>query len=334
MASPGPRSYISGQRFLVKWSGSRCERGCHLSMSRLPGGGTVATLWSSRIDDARARLLVLEQRAGNQQFRWLCSVHPGQALTAESVLEVAQREQRRITRQSTSMTEFDRSVLLPEYHRAMVAALGLSSRQLHHVCFIGVGAGTLPLFLSQHHPRCIMTGAEADLRMLPLARQYFGCIPGPRLRLHELDGNTFLRRHPRARFDTIFLDATGCGKDGAILAPPEELCTPDVLRTARLRLRPGGLLVINSYGGQAHRRRTAGALLEAFGGSGDGPVERLSTREGNDVLVAIRGDHSRLDRHARLGRGDDCRLGHADRLVWSSACLDLGLSVKTLKRKS
>jgi hypothetical protein len=85
----------------------------------LPGGGVLRTL------DHLDGLWAIEQRtADGSTFRWLCSLRENGTLLAETVVRCTPQEQQRRTR-STNGVSFDRDLLMPQYHTAMVAALGL-----------------------------------------------------------------------------------------------------------------------------------------------------------------------------------------------------------------
>ena len=264
----------------------------HSCKVSLPGGGSASVLGSS-LD---SRLVAIEQTLDDgRRFRWLCATRPGVELAVETIVPLTSTESSSgpCTRNTVSQPLFDRSTLLPEYHLAMVAALGLSKRASERMAFLGVGGGALPLFLAQHHPRCVMTAIEPDKEALELAGRFFGLQSGPRLRLHALTAEAYLRNHGHtSRFDAIFLDASNAA-DGC--APPPALCSCHALRRLlRRHLRPGGVLAINVHGASAHHalvRRSLCAAASRRDRPRDRPLLRVETAEGNVVLVAcVRGE--------------------------------------------
>ena len=292
-------------------------------VSALPGGGTVTILTSCPSPSGSQRLYVLEQQRSEARFRWLCSSCAGGPLMVESVVPLAALPAAgAATRGSTAGVGFDRTMLMPAYHEAMVASLGLCAVGLRRACFLGLGGGALALFIAQHHRRCRITCVEQDPGVLALATKFFGVQSGPRLRLHNLAAERFLARYPRGRWEAIFVDATSfqavsaSGEMGfRATAPPPTLSTAEALRQLRERLPCGGVLIINVFGGRRHCARVSHALCAAFSCDGSSSVRRLSGCEvGNTVLVALRGSPD---------------AGTTDRLdeAWLAACTSLGLTV-------
>lgn len=163
----------------------------------LPGGGRLTV---RHCDESW--MVVDQARTDGRIFRWLLSASGS---TCETLVELALPSVG--TRRATlrfSREEFLRIELLPEYHRAMVAALGLSRRShARHFLFFGFGGGALASYLAQHHPRCIMTGVDASAQVLKLAVKFFGvCQRGPRTRLHHSNVEDFLRRFRNAAHNT------------------------------------------------------------------------------------------------------------------------------------
>jgi hypothetical protein len=281
-----------------------------------PGGGVVC-LVDARVGDGEQRdLHVFDQMLDDgRRFRWLCSrATPSEPLCSETVVALLRSEKaRRLTRGATSGSSVYRAVLLPEYHRAMVAGLGLATAApLRSLLVLGVGGGALPLHLATHHPRCRMIGVEADARVLELASQHFGCRPGPKLTLHAQSAEAYLRAsraRPR-RFDAVLLDASHGDRDGGHRAPPPRLATRAALRRLRRRLRVGGALVVNVLGSAAHCAHVRTQLVAASAACDE--VREIGTAEGNTVVALVR--RARVD----------------DDTTWLAACAALGLRTRRL----
>ena len=294
--------------------------------ARLAGGGRQHELVAC---PGNPPLRVGEQpRADGRVFRWLLSGGDGETLV-ESV--VAMR----------GGHEFDRTVLLPAYHVAIVAALGLRRAPSRDFCFLGVGGGCLPLHLAQYHPRCCMVGVDHDERMFELGRRYFGCAPGPRLKLHAVPAEAYLRRRSTPSWDAIVVDLSDAsrdgvrGEDGALRSPPPSMCSTAALRRLRRRLRPGGAVVVNGCGEGSGLARLRAAFSSVFasgsgrrserGGGAGSLAVALETAEGNLVLAAV-----------LPSRGGErgCRPAGPDpnhwREEWLAACRDVGLVVRWL----
>ena len=177
----------------------------------------------------------------------------------------------------------------------------------------------LPKFLARHHASCTMTCVEANAAVVSLAARFFGCARGPRLRMHCSTADAFLRRHPRGRYDAIFLDvsARGGGAPESCLAPPPSLATHEACSALRMRLRPGGALIVNVLGSAAHERRVCAALASAFDGRAE-LMRLLRTAEGNAVLVGVR--NGQVHEHDGSTAGDQ---GAGGVEMEAPSCVDL-----------
>ena len=327
----------------------------------LPGGGAICAL--AEVEGGDRDLLVLEQTlVDGRRFRWLCSrtsASPSGPLLAETVVPLLPPTSERSTRSGVTAARFGRVLLLPEYHRAMVAALGLATATpLHSLLFLGVGGGALPMFLAQHHPRCVLTGVECDRRVLRLAREHFGCKPGPRLRLHASSAEDFLRRLPSSRdprrdprhrrprgglHDAILVDASSHGgAPDTHCSPPPGLSTRRALRGLRARLRLGGALIVNVLGSAEHVGHVQQRLVGASGSHDT--LRRIATAEGNVVLVAVRGRRVVArragrsptsvvaDSHLQATADGTEETASGDDSTWRAACAAVGLRVRAISR--
>ena len=248
--------------------------------AELPGGGVIYRLHTHHGEHTSHH--VFEQHLSNGlAFRWLCSSRSGLALAAESIVSIEPLRH--------NSCRFNRRMLMPAYHRTMVAALDELKPTPKNLCFIGVGGGVLPMHLAEVHPKCTMTCVESDDGVLALARQYLG-LRGRRMHILHTDGLHFLRVHTSLRFDAIFLDAScapeaegGCGLE--VQSPPSSLSSRAALLMLRSHLGPEGVLLINSTGGDDAQRR---ALREALVSVFDVEPLLLGTDEGNDVIVVVK----------------------------------------------
>ncbi|GAB4814121.1 hypothetical protein N2152v2_001167 [Parachlorella kessleri] len=123
------------------------------------------------------------------------------------------------------------------------------------VLCIGLGGGSLPLFVTHHFPRAVVDAVELDPVVLAAATQAMG-LPTtlPNLRLHRADAFQFVRdfvvqqqqhgQQERGRlYDLVLLDAFD-GEDNV----PEALCSPGFAKLLAAALHPRhGALVINMH---------------------------------------------------------------------------------------
>ncbi len=213
----------------------------------LPGGGAVATLWAG--EHRGAQLAVLEQTtSAGPTYRWLCA---GDAVLTVAQLEPAADAPSARTRHAVPRFVSAAGALLPAYHRAMIAALALSTAPPRAFLLAGCAGGALARCLGALHPRTRLTGLEPDGTVRELAARFFGARPSPRFDIRPDGLLDHLRRCPRARcaadqpavthrcdllivpnlrYDAIFVDACELS-DGS--APPGSLCSADAIRAVR-----------------------------------------------------------------------------------------------------
>jgi spermidine synthase len=126
------------------------------------------------------------------------------------------------------------------YIRHLTAALALAPRP-HRVLFVGLGGGTLPMFLRRHNPDARVDIVELDPAVVDCATGFMGFVPDGRMTVHVADGRAFLEAS-RERWDLIVLDAYGADNI------PYALATRAFLTTVAARLAPGGLVAANLWG--------------------------------------------------------------------------------------
>lgn len=123
------------------------------------------------------------------------------------------------------------------YTQAVVAGLAFVEAP-RRVLVVGVGGGTIPMFLRAVLPQAHIDAVECDAGMLEVARRYFGFREDAALQSHVADGRRFIET-PGPAYDVIILDAYGPR------GLPGPLATREFLLAARARLAPGGAVVSN-----------------------------------------------------------------------------------------
>ncbi len=108
---------------------------------------------------------------------------------------------------------------------------------LNDVLCIGLGVGIVPMQFATNGARVDVV--EINPAIVPIAEKYFGLQPD-KLNLFLEDGRYFLN-HCTNRYDVVALDAF-LGD-----SPPSHLMTREAFATIRRVLKPGGMLVINSF---------------------------------------------------------------------------------------
>src|ERR1700693_3245586 len=126
------------------------------------------------------------------------------------------------------------------YARVALAGLALCDEP-RRILVVGLGGGTLPMFLRKHYPAAAIDVAEIDPDVVDVAKKVFGFIEDERMRAHVGDGRQFIENARQADYDIIFLDAFGA-RD-----VPKHLTTQEFLQITRRALKPNGVAVSNVW---------------------------------------------------------------------------------------
>ena len=141
---------------------------------------------------------------------------------------------------------------------------------------IGMGVGIVPMQFAREGARVDVV--EINPAVVPLAVRYFDLQPD-RLNLTIGDGRHFLNRTPK-KYDAVILDAF-LGDSS-----PSHLMTREAFSAIRRVLKPGGVLVINSFGEQIPGRDFFCASLERTLHSVFASLRAHATGNGNVFFVA------------------------------------------------
>lgn len=124
---------------------------------------------------------------------------------------------------------------------AQVALVGLAlPAESRRFLVVGLGGGTLPMFLRKHYPDATIDAVDIDPEVVSVARQFFGFREDDLMKAHVADGRRFIEQ-ARQPYDVIFLDAFGAD------SIPEQLTTQEFLQAVRRAVAPGGVVVGNVW---------------------------------------------------------------------------------------
>jgi len=126
------------------------------------------------------------------------------------------------------------------YARVALAGLALCEEP-RRILVVGLGGGTLPMFLRAHYPAATIDVAEIDPEVVDVAKKFFGFVEDEHMRAHVGDGRQFIEKAAAGDYDIIFLDAFGA-RD-----VPRHLTTREFLRITRRALRSNGVVVSNVW---------------------------------------------------------------------------------------
>ena len=146
------------------------------------------------------------------------------------------------------------------------------------ILVVGLGGGTVSRTLRMIYPDAQITNVEFDPEIVALARQYFGFVEDPKMKLVVEDARRWLRS-TKEQFDMILLDAYHGGYI------PFHLTTREFLEIVRERLSQGGVVCSNTWTNQALADRESATYDAVFGGFHH-YIGKLST---NRIIVAAPG---------------------------------------------
>src|SRR5882762_2818628 len=112
------------------------------------------------------------------------------------------------------------------YARVALAGLALCEEP-RRMLVVGLGGGSLPMFLRRHYPAATIDVAEIDPGVVDVAKQFFGFREDELTRARVGDGRQFIE-NVRQSYDIVFLDAFGA-RD-----VPKHLTTLEFLQSTRL----------------------------------------------------------------------------------------------------
>ena len=89
---------------------------------------------------------------------------------------------------------------------------------------VGLGGGSLPLFVHDHFPKACVEAVEIDPSMLEVATRWFGFSQSDRMKVHIADGLDYI---------TSLAEGEGTALGGVWGVSREDCCQSKVVRPAR-----------------------------------------------------------------------------------------------------
>ncbi|XP_075567158.1 eEF1A lysine and N-terminal methyltransferase isoform X2 [Pelecanus crispus] len=157
-------------------------------------------------------------------------------------------------------TAIDKSYLCCEHHKAMVAGLCLLGGPdplpgaVLAVLVVGLGGGSLPLFVHDYFSQAHIAVVEIDPSMLEVATRWFGFSQGDRMRVHISDGLDYVAKLAAegtilpsilAQYDAIMFDVDSKDLTVGMSCPPPAFVEKPFLQKVKTILKPGGVFVLN-----------------------------------------------------------------------------------------
>jgi spermidine synthase len=126
------------------------------------------------------------------------------------------------------------------YARTVLAGLALSGKS-RRMLVLGLGGGSLPMFLHKNYPEAIIDVAEIDPDVVAIAKRFFDVREDARLRIHLGDARSFVEASDPGSYDLILVDAYGAN------SAPAHLTTQEFLRALRRAVSPQGVVIGNLW---------------------------------------------------------------------------------------
>jgi spermidine synthase len=124
---------------------------------------------------------------------------------------------------------------------AKVMPLGLTViEEPKRVLIVGLGGGTLPMFLRKHYPKMQIDIVDIDPAVVEVAKKYFGFKEDDNMKAYVKDGRKFIEEN-KDPYDIIFLDAFGADNI------PYDLATKEFLQGVRKAVGPKGIVIANIW---------------------------------------------------------------------------------------
>ncbi|XP_048557015.1 eEF1A lysine and N-terminal methyltransferase-like [Triticum urartu] len=156
----------------------------------------------------------------------------------------------------------DHSYLGSSYHSSIICGLSLvasalsaaaSSGERVSTTIVGLGAGSLPMFLRGCLPHLDIEVVELDPVMEEVATKYFGFSMDEQLKVHLGDGIKFIEENAHSERNgkdsdavrILIVDVDSSDLSSGLSCPPANFVEDAFLMSAKKFLSAGGLLIIN-----------------------------------------------------------------------------------------
>jgi spermidine synthase len=134
----------------------------------------------------------------------------------------------------------DPRFLALRYTKTAILSLALVPKP-QRILVIGLGGGSLPMFLRSYLPQAHIDAAEIDPAVIDVAKRFLNFKEDERMRAHAHDGRSFIEL-TRQPYDIIILDAYASD------VVPKHLTTTEFLHAVKKALSPTGVVVGNLWG--------------------------------------------------------------------------------------
>lgn len=167
--------------------------------------------------------------------------------------------------------EIDAAFLSCDHHQAMVgglALLRLEPAATFRVLLVGLGGGSLPLFLHRLFPACSLVVVEIDPAVVAVASEWFGFCGDERAHVVVGDGVAHIQAmaaRGEPALDAVLFDVDSKEPALGMSCPPAAFVEPALLRDVGSLIGPHGLFMLNLVcRDPVLKQTTVSSLKDAF----------------------------------------------------------------------
>lgn len=178
----------------------------------------------------------------------------------------------------SAMRKSDPSKLILGYTRTMMGFLLLQPKP-ERIAMIGLGGGSLAKYCLRHLPKVHLTAVEINPKVIALRDKFEIPPDGPNFKVLCGDGAVYVRDRTE-RVDVLLVD--GYVQEGQ----PRQLCSTGFYDHCYEKLRDGGVMVVNLWGGDIKFGTYCARIRESF----ENRVVVVESEDwGNRVAFAYKG---------------------------------------------
>ncbi|WP_223671167.1 spermidine synthase [Kangiella shandongensis] len=162
--------------------------------------------------------------------------------------------------QSCIYDDGSKQLVFDYYKLAMSATFFLNEPK--DILVVGLGGGVLVNHYKELYPNANITSVEIDPVVTEMAKKYFNYTDdGAQYKTHVRDGRVFVKRAQRKdqRYDFILLDAFNSDYI------PEHMMTKEYLEEVKSILKPGGIIMANTFSSSALFHHESETYHQVFG---------------------------------------------------------------------
>ncbi|CAH2311827.1 methyltransferase 13 isoform X1 [Pelobates cultripes] len=224
----------------------------HRGKSELSGEFVIEDVRGDGTDYFRRLIFLSNQNVVQSEVRLL----PGNTNCGQKKKKKVKKNAPKSLDESTTLTSpiIDKGYLCCEHHKAMISGLallcknGMLPENLISVLVIGLGGGSLSLFIHDYIGNSQVEAVEIDPSVLDVACQWFGFSQDERMRVHLGDGLVCindLAKQGKTLYDVVMFDVDSKDTSVGMSCPPPAFVEKDFLINVHKILKPDGIFVLN-----------------------------------------------------------------------------------------